>query len=644
MNSFFQNISLFTKLYLSFVPFIVSYANRGDFTQPVGSISILLPDATPVAPHYTIASYGLKGNVVFRGQVESTTGNELVFDRIPDLLDPTNLSWPFKDGMLSNQKARASVTIASDKSIGSIAVDFGGAGYLIEPEVFISVPSDANSLVGSYEQAFATAKIDSGVVSEIIIDANYSGKGYDQNTTIEIEGGIHFVRCVEDGNYSGKFYRILSNTGDTLVLENTLNEDLGLVFSSNAMVEIFEASTLGSLFGYSATELKMGGLSVADYVYVLKPPGEQNGSVSDYRSYHHDGNYWKDTNGSSLDASDTVIYPDKSFILARRSDRNSVNSFLEITLSGVALMQDSFVHIPAKDERALINNPFGLDTMLSDLIPAENITLDSNETKKWLASENKEEADNVDVLHEGVWTTYWHDGTNVGVVENAYLTARTATGVAGSMTLQDISMSAGEITSMTNPLSGNIVVTSQSHSLRNGFTVLISDAYGHKTNDDSPKSQVDEDGNIVPAGQGLEILSGANGYFEITNVTNDTFEIVDKSGDCDFFGTANWKTGSSGSGYTSDAYISFVGGGGSGAFGLAKVKNGSVSSISLIDSGFGYTSASKAYIHSGGWRQLGAGNAPYNDVLIPAGSGILLTRNHPYGEGSTLRVDNPLVR
>ena len=58
-------------------------------------------------------------------------------------------------------------------------------------------------------------------------------------------------------------------------------------------------------------------------------------------------------------------------------------------------------------------------------------------------------------------------------------------------------MSEGVITSMTNPLSGNIVVTSPSHSLRNGFTILISDAYGYKTNDDSPKSQVDEDGNVV---------------------------------------------------------------------------------------------------------------------------------------------------
>jgi hypothetical protein len=288
-----------------------------------------------------------------------------------------------------------------------------------------------------------------------------------------------------------------------------------------------------------------------------------------------------------------------------------------------------------------MNNPFGLDTMLSDLIPSQNISMSTNNSRNWLASKNNQDADNVEILRSGVWTTYWHDGTNLGVTEHASLTARKATGVAGSMTLQDISMAEGMITGMTNPESGNIVVTSPSHSLRDGFTVLISDAFGYKTNDESPKSQVDEDGNIVEFGQGVEISSAANGYFEITNVTNDTFEILNKSGDCDFFGTAKWKTGSTGSGYTSDAYVSFVGGGGSGAFGIARVENGSVSSISLIDSGFGYTSAPKAYVHSGGWRQVGAGNAPFNDILIPAGSGILLTRNHPTGEESFLRVNNP---
>ena len=102
----------------------------------------------------------------------------------------------------------------------------------------ISVPTDFNSTSG-YEQAYATAKITSGVVNEIILDGNYSGKGYGEDTSIEIEGGMHFIRCVEDGNYTGRFYRILSNTGDTLTLENPLNENFGLIFGSSAMIEIF---------------------------------------------------------------------------------------------------------------------------------------------------------------------------------------------------------------------------------------------------------------------------------------------------------------------------------------------------------------------------------------------------------------------
>ena len=637
----FRHTLILLKLLIWPMPCFLAFSFNKDMSEPVGSLSIYLPDATPTSPHYTIASYGFKGEVVFRGQVESTSGDNLIFSRIPDLLDPSNLSWPFKDGMLSTQKARASAVYNSDGSIGSISVEYGGSGYVIEPDVSISIPSDFNSSTG-YEQAYATAKISSGVVSEIIIDGNYSGKGYGENTEIEVEGGIHFLRCVEEGNYTGRFYRILSNSGDTLTLENPLNENFGDIFKSNAMVEIFEASTLGSLFGYQSTKLSMGDSSVADFIYILKPFSEQNGSVFDYRAYYHDGGYWKEVNGTDLDVSDMVIYPDQSFIVARRSNLNSVNGVLELSLSGVVLTQDSYVHIPPTGERILMNNPFGLDTMLSDLIPSQNISMNTSDSRNWLASKNHQDADNVEVLRSGVWTTYWHDGTNLGVTEHASLTARKATGVAGSMTLQDISMAEGIITGMSNPESGNIIVTSPSHSLRDGFTVLISDAFGYKTNDESPKSQVDEDGNIVEFGQGVEISSGANGYFEITNVTNDTFEILNKSGDCDFFGTAKWKTGNTGSGYTSDAYVSFVGGGGSGAFGIAKIENGSVSSISLIDSGFGYTSAPKAYVHSGGWRQVGAGNAPFNDILIPAGSGILLSRNHPTGEESFLRVNNPV--
>ena len=140
------------------------------------------------------------------------------------------------------------------------------------------------------------------------------------------------------------------------------------------------------------------------------------------------------------------------------------------------------------------------------------------------------------------------------------------------------------------------------------------------------------------------ITSAANGYFEVSNVTSDTFELKGKSGNCDFIGegTAVWQTGNPGAGYSSDAFVSFVGGGGHGAMGIAKVQNGSISSIIITSPGSGYVGAPKVRIHSGGWRKLGAGRAPFNDVLIPAGAGILLVRKHPSGVSSNLAIRNPI--
>ena len=637
MCSYNRSFIKVVKLLLGFIFLPVLFGDSGEISKPVGSLSILLPPGTTNSPSYTIAAAGLKSTVVFRGQVKQVSGNDIVFDRVPDLLDPTLLSWPFKDSMLATIKARAHAVLDSNRSIASITLDYPGDGYLVKPEVRISLPSEGNASSLNYEPAFATATVSSGSVSSIALDANYSGKGYQSIPKVEIEGGIHFLRCVESGSPNeGKFYRILSNTGDTLSLSNSLGDDLSTVFKLNAMVEVFEAWTLGSLFGYSSTQLQEGNSSVADYIYLIKPPSQQNGTVSDYRSYFHDGSSWKDTNGSNADMSETIIYPDESFILARRTA-----SPLELFFFGGAHMQNSFVKIPASGERFLMNNPFGVDVMLSDLIASINITDDnSTASSKWLASVNQENADNVHILKNGVWNSYWHDGSNMGITEVASVTARRGTGAGSAITLQDLSMSSGVISAMTNPSTGNIVVTSANHSLREGLVVKLSNAYGYKTND--AKQQVDEDGNVVSTGNGLVISSAANGFFEVVNPTANTFELLGKIGNCDFTGSANWKTGSNGLGYTTNAYVSFVGGGGKGAYGIAHVANSSVQSISLIDSGYGYTSAPKVFIHSGGWRRFGAGNAPFNDVLVPAGSGILLTRNHPVGVASMLRINTPL--
>ena len=39
--------------------------------------------------------------------------------------------------------------------------------------------------------------------------------------------------------------------------------------------------------------------------------------------------------------------------------------------------------------------------------------------------------------------------------------------------------------------------------------------------------------------------------------------------------------------------------------------------------------------------ELGAGNTPFSDVLIPAASGFMIVRNHPAGGAVRLPVRNP---
>jgi hypothetical protein len=205
----------------------------------------------------------------------------------------------------------------------------------------------------------------------------------------------------------------------------------------------------------------------------------------------------------------------------------------------------------------------------------------------------------------------------------------------------------GVISNMTNPTydSGEFIeVFSFAHGLRDGFTVKISGASGYKTN--SQKQMVNELGEVVEQNSSALIVeSGANGLFEISDVTLNSFKLIGKAGDCNFIpdGNATWSTGSQGQGYEYDCAVSFIGGGGSGAKGTARVDqvNNRIESISITERGSGYIEPPKVVIHGGGWRKVGAGNSPFNDLLIPAGSGIMVVRNNPSGEAVRFPVRNP---
>ena len=78
---------------------------------------------------------------------------------------------------------------------------------------------------------------------------------------------------------------------------------------------------------------------------------------------------------------------------------------------------------------------------------------------RWLANQEQDLADNIQILTPSGWNTYWHDGSNLQIRENAKISARPGTGLGGALTQADFSMKSGQITSISNPPSGNVVVT-----------------------------------------------------------------------------------------------------------------------------------------------------------------------------------------
>ena len=649
MIAFLSKLKLFF-LRIFFISFLfVSPSLFGQQTSDfLGSVSILIKGGSVNAPHHSIISPSLKGKAVFRGQIESVLDNNLSFYTVPDLLDPTTLSKPFTRGLFTSQKARAvAILNENNTTIDRIDIDplNGGAGYTKAPNVFVHFPSLTQGFSGSVKSAFAKAITSGGSVSSIQLTE--PGIGYQSTPKVEIEGGPHYIRVVDlESNHTGRFYRISSNSPDQLSLDNPFNETLSDVFATDSEVEVFEAWTLAELFGYDNTSFNeinaSSGNLQFDHVYLLSPPNIQNGSDSDFEGFFHDGDSWKRLDSPSVDASHQVIAPNQSIVIARRSPTD-----LNLILSGTALSQSTYINIPAFSKRVMQSNPYGVGFMLSDIIDSAFITEDNSTSFMWLANSEQEKADNVKVLNDGVWSTFWHDGKNKSISLKATASSRAGSGAGGSIMQRDISFSSGSITAMTNPTyaSGDhVIVTSTNHRLREGFVVKIIGASGYKTND--LKELVNDVGNVVDSNSSALIIeSGANGYFAIKNVTTNSFMLDGKSGDCNFIndGQARWITGTGGNGYEHDCAVSIIGGGGSGASGIAKVdKNtGQVTSITITNAGSGYIEAPDVVIHSGGWRKLGAGNSPFSDFLIPAGGGIMIVRNHPYGQPVRFPVRNP---
>ena len=609
---------------------VFSWFLQAQTMASTGAIEIDLLGGSPQAPSFKIVSPAIKNSPLFIGPVLSAEENNVTFEKIPDLANPAILKGPFQAGVLGSRKARAKANLDENGSLSSIILINGGADYFGNPAIEIPPPTEGNGTSGEYYSAYAETEKNETTKNITAITILEKGRGYQTPPKISIDGGPYFLKVLdEDSNYSGIFFQIVSNSDYSLELNNSHGYDFSLLFPSGCMVEIFEGWTIGSLFGYESTQLYSDqNQSLADWVYVMKSPNTQEGNASDYIPYYHDGEQWRQVSSPIITANDFGISPDEAVIIARRNEQN-----VSLVMSGVAAVNPSFWEIPPTGFKKLVCNPYSTSVMLSDLIHNDAIT-DQNSSSSGhllLAHNSQDLADNLQVINSTSWSTFWHDGTNLNITKTAKISARPGSGIGGALTSIDFSMSSGIIDSISNPNSGNPVITSAGHGLGNGFLVTISSATGRLT--DNNKDQINSSGIVVNDGEGLIVESSTNGIWEITNTTTNTFEIKDCMSNSDFIfnGEALWSTGDPGAGYDTDVALSIIGENGQGAKAVGNVNNGKIVSISLYRGGLFYQKPPVVLVHPGGWRMLGRGNSPINDLSIPSGSGVLIIRKHPHG-------------
>ena len=604
-------------------------------SAPSGLVKIPVSAGTPESPSYSIVSPGIKRSLLYQGFTLSSSDNNITFEQIPDQANPAILKGPFTTGVLGSRSARAEAALDVNGSVDFIRLLDAGEGYQGNPLVSINPPADGNGSSEEFSTAYALSETNSSTLRVESVSVVTPGSGYVQAPVVNIDGGPYFVRVIEeDSNFSGIFFEIISNSDHSLELNNSANYDLSSVFPDGTEIEIFRGWTIGSLLGFEETELVSDqNASLADWVFIIKQSSDQEGNSSDYIPYFHNGSNWTQVDSPAEDSSNLVIYPDEAVILSARNDQN-----YSLSVMGTASVVPSYWELPELGKRRLLCNPHSSSIKLSDLIPCHAITEDnsSNHAHLFLAHPDQDKADNIQIINSAVWSTFWHDGTNLDVSRPARISVRPGSGIGGALTTQDFSMASGSIESISNPSNGNAVITSSGHGLLNGFHVTISSAIGRLTNEN--KDQINQASEVVSDGQGLIVESSVNGIWEIINSTTDTFELKDCYANSDFLDNnqATWSTGDRGEGYDSNVSLTILGGGGTGAKAFGIVQNGQIASISLQQGGYFYHQVPEIMVHPGGWRMIGKGKSPLNDLTVPAGSGVLIIRKHPSGVASRI--------
>ncbi len=621
-------------------------------------------------PTYQIASASISGDPVYVGFVSSRDSSSVTFDTGTDENNAT--TYPFAGAGVFNPNAQIpnlTATLTAG-AVSSISVsypggyDATGSGFTNAPEIVVAAPD------GGGEAAIATATLSSGEITGISVTSG--GSGYTAAPSVTVLGGPHFLRNTTEGSdYFGRYFLISSNTTTSLTLDTSRNNGDAItdVFQVGDTVEVVPAPTLGSLFGSDTSDLptnwSVGFQDSSDWVYVW------DHTLKGYFAYLHLGHAYEPglprgwySSYSIADGikNNKVIYPDEAFIVTKRTAGN-----VSFTFEGTVQTNDQTLFLPEGYNQVLVNNPYGTDLLLGELIPSTSIGTGASKFNPG-TSASSANTDTVSFLQsDGSWKTFWYDSTSSS---NPSVTAshvigtrrpRESNAPATTMDQDDFYIGNGAISNLescdsdgSNPTTANndknytkITISNGTSDLQ-GFQITLASVQGYKLNDDGTKEANATTGlEVESPARGSVIYSNLIGTHEIVS-SGSGYVVIEKQRDVTLKSdeqdaaasnaTANWAIGSLGSGYSADASFYCVAGG---ATTNAKGTISTSGTITVSTAGAGYGDIPQVIVTGGGWRTSGSGSTPRGDYTVGSSEGVLIYRGYSTGTKTFLASSNP---
>ena len=445
-------------------------------------------------------------------------------------------------------------------SVSSLTIAYGSGydsdstGFTNAPEIIIS-PSD-----GGGTSATATVSLGTGLNAGKITGYTIpeSGTSYTNTPDVQLVGGPHFVRIIDDeSDYYGRVFLITNNSLTTLQLDvdsaavSGETASASTFFSAGVLVEVVPAATLSSVFGLENSLVNGWDSSsgydnpqTGDSIFLrTQGAGYEEFTHCDFSSHRFLNTGWYSTSTGRL-SNNTVIYPDEAIIIAKRIS-GSTTFDIDISDSDAPAK----LYLPTKGSLFVANNPYGMKMLLAELIPSTSIGSNNDQFNQVPVMIQR--IDLLTILGDAGWTTYYYKtGDNDGgITEMMQASARSGSGGSNALIATDLFIDSGTVTniqSCSDAAGSNIVtnyndgdyskisITGSSQSNITGFKVSLADLQGYMLSDDGLNEVNATSGESVDTnGTGSVVYSNLNGSHTIVG-SGSGFIVIEKRRDVNF--------------------------------------------------------------------------------------------------------------